>query len=540
MLARRPDSTVGEIWQQAVEAFGEARFLAAPALSGRIYHPDGIAFTYAQAGAIVERLTARYAAAGYGQGHRVALMLDNRPEHLLHKLALNRLGISVVPVNGDYRRAELVYLLEHSAADLAVVAAERAAQFKAALAESRHRPPVAAFEDEGPLPRALRPPPIPGPVTADVEASLLYTSGTTGRPKGCILSQRYELEAGEWYATAGGLMAFRDGGDRLWNPLPVYHLNSSVFSFFALMLRGNCQVQADRFHPRSWWQDMVANDITVVHYLGIIAPILLKQDPVPEEKAHRVRFGTGAGIEPQLHAAFEERFGFPLLEIWGMTEMVRAIVSSHEPRKVGTRAFGRARPGLEARVVDDSDRPLPDGTPGELVVRHSAATPRAGAFSGYLNDPEATERAWRGGWFHSGDVVTRDADGTFHFVDRKKNIIRRAGENIAAAEIEAWLQKHPAVLQVAVLAVPDSLREEEVMACVVPRDPAADRGALAETLFADCLANLAYYKAPGWFLFREALPTTGTQKIQKHALFAAGDDPTAGAYDFRDRKRRQH
>ncbi len=539
MLARGHDSTVGEIWQAAVAAFGEAAFLEAPPLPGRKYHPEGVAFSYAEAAAIVEQLTARYAAAGYGHGHRVAIMVDNRPEHLLHKLALNQLGISVAPVNGDYRRAELAFLLEHSAADLAIVAADRAAQFHEALEDSKHRPPVVAFEDDGALPRALRPPPIPGPVTADCEASLLYTSGTTGRPKGCILSQRYELEAGEWYATAGGLMGFRDGGDRLWNPLPVYHLNSSVFSFFALMLRGNCQLQADRFHPRSWWQDLVANQATVVHYLGIIAPILLKQDPVPEEKTHRVRFGTGAGIEPQLHAEFEERFGFPLLEIWGMTEMVRAIVSSHEPRKVGTRAFGRARPGLEARVVDETEQPVPDGEPGELVVRHSAATPRAGAFSGYLNDPAATEQSWRGGWFHSGDVVTRDADGTFHFVDRKKNIIRRAGENIAAAEIEAWLQKHPAVLQVAVLAVPDALREEEVMACVVPRNSKADPQALGELLFVDCLANLAYYKAPGWFLFRDTLPTTGTQKIQKHALFAPGADPTRGAFDFRDRKRRQ-
>ena len=208
-----------------------------------------------------------------------------------------------------------------------------------------------------------------------------------------------------------------------------------------------------------------------MHYLGIIAPLLLGQPPSADDRRHGVRFGLGAGIEPQLHAPFEERFGFPLIELWGMTEMVRVLSDSFEPRQVGTRAFGRAVPGVDVRVVDDHDRDVPDGQPGEMLMRHSAATPRRGCFSGYLDDEAATEAAWRGGWFHTGDVVSRGADGMLHFVDRKKNIIRRSGENIAAAEIEAVLLTHPDVQQAAVMAVKDELREEEVLACVVLKRP---------------------------------------------------------------------
>ena len=161
-----------------------------------------------------------------------------------------------------------------------------------------------------------------------------------------------------------------------------------------------------------------------------------------------MRFGFGAGVEPQLHAAFEERFGFPLIEVWGMTEFCRVL---DDARRRGRSARARSAapsPGFDVRVVDEQDREVADGTPGEMVVRHSAATPRRGAFSGYLKNEAETEQAWRGGWFHTGDTVMRGADGMLHFVDRKKNIIRRSGENIAAAEIEAVLLTHPDVLQV--------------------------------------------------------------------------------------------
>jgi crotonobetaine/carnitine-CoA ligase len=167
--------------------------------------------------------------------------------------------------------------------------------------------------------------------------------------------------------------------------------------------------------------------------------------------------------------------------------------------------------------------------------------PRHGFFSGYLKNAEATDEAWRGGWFHTGDVVRRAADGMLYFVDRKKNIIRRSGENIAAAEVEAVLQAHDAVAQVAVLAVPDEIREEEVMACIVPMPGVTADRALAEALLAWSLSKLAYFKAPGWILYTESLPTTGTQKVQKTQIFPRGDDPRRrpGILDLRELKKRR-
>jgi len=201
--------------------------------------------------------------------------------------------------------------------------------------------------------------------------------------------------------------------------------------------------------------------------------------------------------------------------------------------------MGRPQPGLEVRVVDKADNEVPRGTSGEMVVRHSAETPRKGAFSGYLNLPEATEEAWRGGWFHTGDTVTQDDTGMIYFVDRKKNIIRRSGENIAAAEVEASLQAHANVAQVAVIPIADEMRDEEVMACVITRDHAAD-DELARALFDHCYTELAYYKAPGWVVFVDSLPVTGTQKVLKHMIFGEDQDPRKlpAAHDLRSLKKR--
>jgi acyl-CoA synthetase (AMP-forming)/AMP-acid ligase II len=539
MIAIDDETTIGEAFFRAADVYGTCPFLAVPAGPHRNYHQNGFEIGFAAAAHEVRRLIEIYRAAGYGHGHRVAMLLDNRPEHFLHKLALNTLGVSCIPVNPDYRANEIGYLLENAEVDLALVAGDRREQLAAGMAASAHRAPVAIFDALAGLAAPTRPVRT-DPVSAASEASVLYTSGTTGRPKGCMLSHSYELASGAWYATRGGLAAFRPQGERIYNPLPLYHVNSSVVSFYGAMLNGSCQIQPDRFHPNRWWPEVKQTGATVVHYLGVIVPLLLGRPPGDEERGHSVRFGIGAGAEPQLHAVFEQRFGFPLIEVWGMTEMVRVLLNNEPPRQVGTRAFGRPVPGIDVRVVDEQERDVAAGAPGEMVIRHSAETPHRGFFSGYLKDEQATAQAWRGGWFHTGDTVRQDSDGMLHFVDRKKNIIRRSGENIAAAEIEALLQAHDAVKQVAVLAVPDELREEEVLACIVLHDDKA-RDTAADTLFRHCYAQLAYFKAPGWVYFMDSLPTTGTQKIQKHQIFPAGADPRArpGMIDLRERKKRE-
>ncbi len=541
MIVPAPDATIGDTFFRCAEAFGDNAFLAVPANPARSYHPDGVEFSYAAAAQAVRALMQAYANAGYGVGHRVALLLENRPEHLLHKLAMNALGICCVPLNADHRPREMAYVLEHAKVDLVVVANEMRALLREAIEASAHKPQgvrLDAFDTELPTTPTAAPSTTPA---ADTPASVLYTSGTTGRPKGCVLSHRYELEAGRWYASAGGLASFGDGTDRLYNPLPLFHVNALILSFYCVMLRGNCQVQTDRFSPARWWTEVHQSRATVVHYLGVVVPMLLAQPPSPLERGHAVRFAIGAGVDPQRHAEFEQRFGFPLIEIWGMTEMVRATFDNQAARQVGTRVFGRAMLGLDIRIVDDQDHDVPDGAPGEMLIRHSTATPRKDFFSGYLDDPIATEMAWRGGWFHTGDIVIRAPDGRLSFVDRRKNIIRRSGENIAAAEVEAVLQAHPWVEQAAVLAVPDDLREEEVLACVLLRNAGrADPAAAIEALFAHCQRELAYYKAPGWVWITDHIPTTSTQKIQKHQIFEPGSDPRTlpGMVDLRARKKR--
>jgi acyl-CoA synthetase (AMP-forming)/AMP-acid ligase II len=533
-------TTIGAAFSATVAAHADRPFLAVPANEGRAYLPSGFEMSYGEAGKRIDELAALYRQAGYGMGHRVATLLENHPEHVLHTLALNSIGVCCVPINPDYRAAEIAYLVDHSEPDLILTLGSREASIGEALAQSEHRPPVVVSEPfTRPLDKAARPA-AGGQPRPETPASILYTSGTTGRPKGCVLSHGYEVAVGAWYASLGGAAALRTGADRIYNPLPLYHANAGVVSLMGAILTGNCQIQPDRFHAQRWWREVAETGATIVHYLGVIAPVLLKLPPGEHERRHKVRFGIGAGIEPELHAAFEKRFGFPMIELWGMTEMVRVLGDTVEPRQVGTRAFGCAKPGVDVRVVDDEGRHVAGGKPGEMLVRHSAATPRRGCFSGYLKDEAATEAAWQGGWFHTGDVVWRGSDGMLHFVERKKNIIRRSGENIAAAEIEAVLLTHPDVQQVAVMAVKDELRDEEVLACVVLKRVRAEKEA-ATALFQHCNERRAYYKAPGWIHIVQSLPTTGTQKIQKHSIYPAGSDPRGlpDIIDMRALKRRQ-
>jgi acyl-CoA synthetase (AMP-forming)/AMP-acid ligase II len=508
------------------------RFPAAPVLhivpdTARAYGTEARRYTYAEALAQVDALAAVYRGAGYGVGHRVGLLLENRPEFFWHWLALNAVGASVVPINPQSRAGELEYLVEHSELVLAVVLAGRGADLRAAVRATNREVAVIAVDAFPASAAALAPPPFAardrGPDRSS-EAALLYTSGTTGRPKGCVLTNEYFLYAAEWYTTVGGLCEVRPGQERLITPLPMYHMNALACSSMAMLASGGCIVPLDRFHPNTWWHSVRDAEATIVHYLGVMPAMLMAQPPRPDDRMEHMRFGFGAGVSAAHHAAFESRFGFPLLEAWAMTETGNGavMIANREPRKIGTACFGRADPRVvDYRIVDEQGRDVLPGEPGELWVRHAGHDPRHGFFREYLKDPEATAAAWEGGWFHTGDVVRIDADGDFHFVDRRKNVIRRSGENIAAVEVEAALLAHPAVRSVGVAAVPDEVRGDEVMACVVPREPPADDAAaraLAADIVTHCLGRLAYYKAPGYVAFCDALPLTATEKIQRAGL----------------------
>lgn len=527
--------TIDAVFCAAHTRWPEADFLVAPAGAGAMR-----TLTYSAVETEVARIAAALSQAGYGYGHRAAVLIGATLEHYIIKLALNRLGMSCVPVNPDYHPAELAYLLEDSDAILAITGTPYVDLMRQGIEIAQTTPEFVVFDDIiAALPKSPRVA-NDGIITADSEASLLYTSGTTGRPKGCVLSHEYELMVGESYITVGAPIALKVGADRVLNPLPAFHVNAGIFTFFGVLISGNCLIQSQRFSARTWWRDIQDTRATVFHYLGVVISVLLtNQNSGPADLGH-LRAGFGAGVEPALHVEFERRFGIPLIECWGMTEMCRVLSVFEEPRQINTRAMGRARPGLEAKVVDGNDKEVTRGQPGEMVLRHSKETPRKGFFSGYLNKHEETVTAWKNDWFHTGDTCTMDENGVLFFVDRAKNIIRRAGENIAAAEVENVLFQNNHVANVACIAAPDDMREEEVMACVVVTPDTPKTETTARAIFDHAFDNMAYFKPPGWVLFVDELPVTGTQKVVKHKIFAKGVDPTksAGIFDFRALKKR--
>ncbi len=495
--------------------------------------------SYARALERTLALSTAYESAGFGAGQRVGILVENRPVFFWHWFALNRLGVSLVPINPDLRAAEIEYMIAHSDMCAAVVIPSRRADLESA-ARAVGRALLLIDADGKPAPLASRA--RPAKPTADTECALLYTSGTTGKPKGCVLANEYFRVCGDWYAETGGLIALRQDCERMITPLPLFHMNAMACSTAGMLSVAGCLTFVDRFHPKSWWNSVRESRATILHYLGVMPAMLMAAPETPGDRLENIRFGFGAGVDRLLHEPFEKRFGFPLIEAWAMTETGSgAVISAHEePRHIGSNCFGRATPQLEARVVLEDGSDAPVDTPGELLVRRAGANPRFGFFREYLKDPQATAEAWEGGWFHTGDVVRRAADGSFHFVDRRKNVIRRSGENISAVEVESVLQRHPAIKQVACVATPDAVRGDEVLALITPNEKPADEAALAREIAEFCLTRLAYYKAPGWTAFVPSIPLTGTQKIQRGALKQLAQDcmDSGRCHDTRALKKR--
>jgi acyl-CoA synthetase (AMP-forming)/AMP-acid ligase II len=539
MQNREPRSPYDLLVRQA-GAFSKKPLLVLPEAVAKLWGEDRVSWTYDEVLAIVDGLAERYASQGYGAGHRVALLLENRADHFFHWLAFNRLGVSVVPVNPDYTAEELSYLLEHSESALLVTLESRLGQV-GDVARALGVPVALAGKADIPTAAAPR----PGAAVADkmAECAVIYTSGTTGRPKGCLLSNDYFLAWGDWYVGQEGLIGLREGEERLMTPLPCFHVNAMGNSFMGMLASGGAQIIVDRFHPRDWWKTAIETEATCFHYLGVMPAILLEIPPSVEDRQHRLRFGLGGGVHPEHHALFERRFGVPLLEGWAMTESGGAclLCAAEEPRHVGERYLGRyTRPGprIEVRLVDDDQADVPVGIAGELLVRAGGEDKRKAMFSGYLKNAAATDEVWAGGWLHTGDIMRMDETGGLYFVDRKKNIIRHSGENIAAVEVEGVIGSHESVARVAVIAVLDPLRGEEVLAVVVPSHKEAKGDAAAKAIFDHCATRLAYYKLPGYLVFVDALPTTSTQKVRKQDLGSVATDPLGVpfSHDFRDRK----
>jgi len=523
----------------AADRWADKPFLNVLPETAGIYGIPAGQITYGEMARRVRARSKSLATAGYGQGTRVGLLLQNRPEFIEIWFAANSLGASVVPINPDLRRSELEYLIEHSDMAAAYVLPERHAEVAAAaLAVGSTMTPITLDDPVRPL---LSRGGITKGEDSQRECALLYTSGTTGHPKGCVLSNEYFLHSGDWYRDVGGLISLRMGEERMLTPLPLFHMNAMAVSVMAMVTTGGCLTVLDRFHPSTWWDSVRQSEATCLHYLGVMPAMLMTAPPSPQDRESKVRFGFGAGSPAELHGPFEERFGFPLIEAWAMTETGSGgVISAHrEPRKIGTSCFGRPTAEVEIRIVGDSGEDVVGDQPGELLVRRAGDNPRYGFFREYLKNPEATAEAWDGGWFHTGDIVSRDADGDLHFVDRKKNVIRRSGENIAAVEVETILSKHPAIDQVAVAAVSDTVRGDEVAALIVTAEKHRN-AETAEGIARWSLEEMAYYKVPGWIGFVDELPRTPTEKILRAALKdLAADKLAAGTFhDTRALKKR--
>ncbi len=522
------DQTIYDLFNESVGRFCDRPFIHMPEETAAVYRLGVTDYSYSEAAAIVTALRSKYETANLGPGIRIALAFENRPAFFFHFLAINACGASVLPLNVGMVDDEIRYQIEHSEAALIVcdpVFVDR----MVSLADC----PVVDAEGIGE--ERLSPSVVAAGNPAYREAAILYTSGTTGQPKGCILSNEYFRAIGDLYTGLGGHCTFDEGVERIITPLPVTHMNALACSFMAAMQSGGCLIQLDRFHPKSWWRTVRASNASIMHYLGVMPAMLLNgPESENEDFSDQIKFGFGAGCDPKHHARFEDRFGVTLIEAWAMTETGAGawITAAHEPRHVGTRCFGRAPDGLEWKLIDEEGRQSPEGEPGELLVRRAGDNPQRFFFTRYFKDEKATEEAWSGGWFHTGDVVRVDDEGYFYFVDRRKNVIRRSGENIAAIEVESALMRHEDVENCVVVPVPDDIRGDEVAALVIAGNKKTE--ALARSIFDHAMGHLVYYKAPAYIVFVDEIPMTASEKVKRgDAKTIAREYVEAGdAYSF--------
>ena len=336
--------------------------------------------------------------------------------------------------------------------------------------------------------------------------SIIYTSGTTGPSKG-VLSSYFHL-----WSTGQSTCYYACRDDRSLCYLPFFHA-ASLASFIKMLCDGGSIGLVAAFDTKRFWQDIIATRSTTCMMLGSIATFLAKQEKTDAERQTTLKTILGAPLNADAKE-IGRRNGIDVYACWNMTETSTPIISNSNPDKLGT--CGSARGGVTARLVDANDCEVPVGEVGELILRTDAPWAMN---SGYRNEPEATARAWRNGWFHSGDAFRMDKDGEFFFVDRIKDAIRRRGENISSMELEREVNAHPDVADSAAVAVASEFGEDDVLLVVVPKAGCSiDPVQLLEFL----VPRMAYYMVPRFVRFVAQLPKTPTMKTEKHLLRKAG------------------
>jgi crotonobetaine/carnitine-CoA ligase len=354
-----------------------------------------------------------------------------------------------------------------------------------------------------------------------------YTSGTTGRSKGIMYSTEMTIA----FAESNNWLLGYTAEDVGFNCLPLFHGNAIFCTMIPAMRAGAFVVFAPRFSASNFWQSVRAERATVLSLLGSMVPILLNQEPAAEDRNTTARIALAVPNPDKRFHEFQERFGLKLTSLYGMTDLGVVIGVPHDvPGRPGK--CGIENPIWECYVADDNDQRVPDGVVGELLVR-----PRRPYVMqmGYWRNAEATVNTWRNLWFHTGDYLRRDAEGWFEFIDRKKDAMRRFGENISSFEVESALLSHTAVEEVAVYAVPANLSEDEVMASIVLK---AGCAATAAELLKHCEVELPYYAVPRYYRIVTELPRTQTAKVQKGELRQLGVDASTWDAGPRGRSKR--
>ncbi|MCC7045474.1 MAG: AMP-binding protein [Alphaproteobacteria bacterium] len=480
------------------------------------YH--GRSWTAAALDEQANRVANGLTALGLCPGDRVGLMLDHHPDHVVAVFALAKAGLVRVSINAHFKGPALAHMLSH-AAPRAIIVDHARAEFLAPLlpgtsvelvVQRGHPDPAgAASTYQGLLAHPDASPPSHVPRWSDVLA-VNYTSGTTGAPKGALRTDKL-LRAGP---VAYRPLADMRPGDVFLNWEPIYHAGGFAILIAALMVRVTLDM-IDRFSASQYWDQIRAVGATQIHFIGGILPILLKQPARREDRAHKVRVAWGGGCPVDFWRAFEQRYGVPIHEGYGISEIANFVTINTDGR-LGS--VGRPLPYYDVMLCDDAGDNVPAGEVGEILIRGKE---EGLAFAGYFRDPGATAHAMQDGWFKTGDLGRYDADGYLYFIGRKKDSMRRRGVNISAWEVERVIGEHEAVLESALIGVPSGLGDDDLKLFVRLRPgKALDPLDLVKW----CEPRMPYFQIPRYIAFIAEFPKTPSERIRKGELPRMVDD----------------
>jgi len=504
-------NTVHQAFSLAAVRWARQPFLCILQETADIYDIPAGELRYAEAAERVEFLRSAYAAAGYGHGHRVGVLLENRPSFFLHWFALNALGVSVVPINPDMRAAELEYLIGHSEIALAIALPHRHDDLKAAAAKAGR--PLRVMGERDVPPDAPFPAPFDTEPNVLTECALLYTSGTTGRPKGCMHTHR----STQYNAVAGGVWGRLDQGLVGLAVLPMFHVTGLQANLNLPLYLGATVVVLPR-----WDRDAAARCVEKHHItsMPLITAMVIDFMANPQLDRFDLRSlrriaGGGASMPRAVALQLEHQLGIRYGEGYGMSETM-AATHSNPPDRPKEQCLGMPIFDVDARVVDPATlQELPQGQTGEIIVHGPQV------MQGYWNQPEATAEAFvqvdGKRFLRTGDLAYVDDEGYFFFVDRLKRMINAAGFKVWPAEVEALLYQHPAIQEACIIAASDPRRGETVKAVVVLKPGFA--GQVTEQQITDWAhEHMAAYKVPRIVQFVDALPRSGTGKVMWRTL----------------------